>query len=285
MAEGDGGTRELVLTAEGRLSGRRAAERWKRAAATVPGWTLSASRVAPPGGRKLALRFSEGTLHFDELELLVNPSRFSGRLDVGVWHPLFPSMPEQARSMVSSLLLDHTIGEDAAMSWIAGVHVLTESPGEHARSRAQLCELVNQVAEKHDETAVVLLKGVDRKRGPVLTRVAPALKALKHLDHEHLLEASFSLPEDTSSVHALEDTLLQALGEDFLFAVHHIYLAERVLELTGYVSQSAAAERALTARRSATPNLKWTLRPDPEWESYWELESMVADAQATAPAA
>lgn len=260
-------SRELVITGEGILERRRFAERWKRAAVPTPGWTFSSSRKGSPYAASIVIETPDGKLAFADMRLLLQPSRSTGRVDIGLWHPLFPSLPEDARMQLSFLFLDHTVGEDSVMSWIGAIDALPSNPTAGGVGWTELPKLIQQVSDTHDESLMSLARGRHPDRGNLMIRFAPGLKPLRHIDHEWRVEVVLPITDSFEASQKAEDALVAALGKDFLYADHHVFIDENVIELHGYVSNRDAAISMLSAESKAL-SAKWRVDADPNWDYY-----------------
>ena len=102
------------------------------------------------------------------------------RLDTTTWHPIFPTLPDQARKRIALLLLDSILGEDGVEKWLGGIDVVTDKPPESvdpAGLRAAVRAL--ESAATGDQWIIAT---ANRKAKPLVVSINSALKPLDHLD-------------------------------------------------------------------------------------------------------
>ncbi len=130
----------LVVSAVGDPELRSLAEQWRRAG---PGPDQVFGYASARPGRPDAL---DSGLVFDGHDLDLADTRFAAAhdaerdcVDVRVWHPAFPTLPEGARRQITFLILDWLLGEDTVEIWIGGIETCVEAgPSLTGRALAEL---------------------------------------------------------------------------------------------------------------------------------------------------
>lgn len=183
---------------------------------------------------------------------------------------------------MSFLFLDHTVGKDAVMTWIGAIDALPSNPVTGGVAWTELPKLIAQISDAHDEALLSLARGRHPDRGDLMIRFAPGLKALRHLDHEFRVGASIPIKTTFEAAQQDEDALVEALGRDFLYSDHHVFIDENVIELHGYVSERDAAITALSANAAAV-GATWRVDADANWDYYRAMIGALSAApEATA---
>ena len=138
----------FTLSGEGNLHRQLLAIYWQWRAPKLAGWTFYSARqtASDPGN----WRFELGGLDFEAKALWLSPSVDveRKRIQLTVWHPLFPKLEEQARWTVVYLLLDETLGEVGTQNWIGQID-FNESKLQEAIPLAELPAYLRQVEAEH----------------------------------------------------------------------------------------------------------------------------------------
>jgi len=103
----------LIVTAGGIAELRPLAERWLRGApAANPTWEFAAARRRDATVHDAAVSIDGRQLDFAEARVAAVVDEDAQKIDVTVFHPLFPGMRRQGGAQVTFLFLDWLLGED-----------------------------------------------------------------------------------------------------------------------------------------------------------------------------
>lgn len=156
-AQGNAGGHSLTLTPEGVLSHQYLADFWREMAPELSGWTFHSSRQRSTDLDECGFRIGEISMSASEVLILPNPDPQTERLDIEVWHPLFPTLPEQAQYQILFLLLDEALGEHGTATLIGDI-AFAEEPSAGVISLAELREHALQVFDENEWTLAVPAK-------------------------------------------------------------------------------------------------------------------------------
>lgn len=273
----------LVVSSEGDAHLRAVARRWRRAAPAADAtWDYSDVRLpaASPEGLVLGV---------DDVDVDVNDVQVSARvdgaaIDVGLFHPAFPDLPERQRVRVTFLLLDQVLGEEAVETWVGSVEALTTPPLDPV-PLATLPDVVDQVRDLHlDEggrPTWMLLEGQDPKGLPVIASAQVPLKAATapHLDTYVGVAVPYTertdggLPDVGSlgPLRQLEDHLAGRLSESGRVVAHQSHDGVRILHI--YVDGATPAAEQVRAAVGGWDQgtVEVEVKPDPAWDEVAHL--------------
>jgi hypothetical protein len=179
-------------------------------------------------------------------------------IDVAVFHPAFPSMPENARLQLTFLALDWALGEDNVELWIGVVEPASFAP-THPRTSVELRAAVAEVAARHAEPVFVIL-GAETRRGPLMATVQLPLRSARwpRFDTYIGITSSFAkrdngLPTDESLdlLRELEDRVEAVLGGDGVVVGHETCDGSRTIHV--YVDGATQASGAVTGAAGSGP--------------------------------
>lgn len=217
LAPGTVAQHALVVTPEGNPEIRPKALAWLAAAPpSDPVWEYHAARQAGP---LRMLTIGRTSVHLEEVRAIAGWDATRERLDVRLWHPAFPAVPESVRRQIAFLFLDNLLGEEDVERWIGSIDLLeAETVG---RTPLELRDEVARraVAATHD----VWVVGERRDRHGDIG-VVSANAAIKRVDLPfamyHLcvtidrgLEELTDSPE-LEDLDAAEERLVEALSAD-----------------------------------------------------------------------
>ena len=218
LAPGRVAEHAFCVSPEGNATVRQAALRWLESAPPVDAtWEYHASRQASPTLR--AMQVGPFQVDFGEIRAISSWDATRRRVDVRLWHPKFPELPNEARLQVAFLFLDNLLGEDDVERWIGSIDLLEAPTGGRTPE-----ELRDEVARRREEAAgdenwiLGELTGPDG-RGSIVTANA-SLKRIDHpfADHHVTIGVTLDGPvmptDDVAAVlNAEEDDLLERLGD------------------------------------------------------------------------
>jgi hypothetical protein len=263
----------LVVSPAGEAGLRAVSARWA-ASAPPPDdtWEYHASRQPDPavfdarmgiGGAEIALadlRYGFAVVAGQQL------------VDVTVYHPAFPSLPDEVRAQIAFLSLDWLLGEEAVERWV-GVVEFGGAPTPDARPREELQAAVERQAVEYKEPTWAVLSAQDKKGWPILaTAQLPLLPVRFPRFDTHLAvmlpfrEANDGgLPLDGSlqALRDFEDELTAAIGADGDLLAHETTRGVRTLHfyVDGTTSAAAVVEERLPGWREGRPSLRTAYDP------------------------
>lgn len=265
----------LVVSAGGVAELRSLAERWRRAG-PAPDATFgyaSARQGNPEALDGARLSFAGHELDLAELRFGAEPDEERDCVDVTVWHPAFPGMPEDARDQVAYLSLDWLLGEDSVEVWVGVIEAAT-APGPALTGP----ELAAVVGALDGEPRWRNMRGT-RAGKPLLalaqTRLRPArwpghdLHVRMEVPYASADENGFPDPTAREALYALEDHV--AAHADGMVVVAH--------ETTGGVRTTHLYAHSPVAGDLLQPlvagwrdgRVRITVTPDPRWEQVAHL--------------
>jgi hypothetical protein len=273
----------LVVTPEGDPGLRAAARRWRRAAPDPDRvWQYADARPPAADLDGVTLQVEGITLDVALTTLVV---RMSGAaLDVGVHHPRFAGLPEQARTTAAFLILDQALGEADVETWIGTVDVIVHPPLDPL-PLAGLPSVVRDLRAMHTDVdgapAWVLLQGHGHDGLPVMACAQVPLRpaVAPHLDVHVRLDVAFTNaepsgfpdPEALRHLRHLEDHLQRRLGESGHIVAHETHAGHRLFHV--YVDSTTPAVEQLRAALAGWDQGRVRLgsRADPGWKGVSHL--------------
>jgi hypothetical protein len=272
----------LVVTAAGDPRLRAIARRWLRLAPTAdPVWEYTDTRPPARGldgatldldGRRVALREITVGWQMDEER---------ARVDVLLHHPALAAVPEEARTEITLLVLDHLLGEEAVELWLGAIAPSVERP-EGATGLESLRDAVRALAAQHSgpEPTWQLIQARTPSGQPVLAaaRVPLSSAVAPELDEHVRVELPYppneaGLPDDDAlqELRDLEDRIEAVLGRDGQVVAHETSGGQRTLHV--YVDRTTDAhDRVLSAISTYPfPQVRTTTAHDPDWSAVGHL--------------
>jgi hypothetical protein len=274
----------LVVTAAGDPATRAIARRWLRSAPPSDHlWEYADLRRPSP---EVTIQF-EGMppVASDDALVTIEPDERAAAVHVGVHHPVFAQVSEDAQRRLTFLLLDLSLGEEMTETWIGAVETLVERP-DGTRPISELLPAVAAFAagfttEDGDPTWRLLEGFVDGQRLIATTEVPLRSIRLPHLDTHVGVTIGYpagredGLPdaEMLDQLRNLEDHLTSRLGDSGRLLAHETIAGARTLHY--YVDGSTPASAQLEAATTGWPHGEVTLTTtrDPGWQNLAHLGS------------
>jgi len=240
LAPGERAEHALVVTAAGVPALRRLAERWyQHAPAAGAVWEYHPARQASPSSLGAVLELGGQMLRLAELTFDLHVDNDRDLINTVVFHPLFATMPSDARYQVGFLALDWALGEDGVTRWVGGVDTTDTRPSAGVAADG-LIETVEALAGRAGWPRWVLLHG--EREGAVIH--ASLCVPAKWVDHPlmdlHLTVAlpfagqtpqGLPGPSSLDLLRALEDELTDRLEPRALLVAHETTCGVRTLHL------------------------------------------------------
>lgn len=138
----------FTLSGEGNAHRQLLAAFWKDRAPAIPGWTFFWTKQPTASIEGSEMHFD--SMVFKPIEFWLTPrvNIEDEKIDLTIWHPLFPKIDERSRWTASFLLLDETLGEVDTENWIGKI----ELGDQHLANAIPLAELRSFVAKLREET-------------------------------------------------------------------------------------------------------------------------------------
>lgn len=223
LSPGRSSQHAFCISPEGDAELRQVALRWlDTAPAPDATWEYHASRQASPTLQRL--RIGDWDVALEEMRAIASWDETRRRLDVRLWHPTFPQLPEQARLQVAFLFLDNLLGEDGVERSVGTIDVLEAQTGGRTPEELR-AELQRQASVAAGEETWVLAQGHDDRGGPIIVLANAALKRIDHPFRDNHVSIGIELdggemPDDAlaAELNAEEDDLLARLGDAAAYA-------------------------------------------------------------------
>ncbi|MCF4121698.1 DUF695 domain-containing protein [Antribacter sp. KLBMP9083] len=267
---------QLTVTAGGDPPLRRIARRWLRSAPPSDRtWSFYDLRL--PGPLDAVLSIGGAEVAFADV-LVVAEQRATG-LDVTVHHPVFASVPVDARGQIAFLCLDTALGEEATELWIGEIDWSVGDP-DGSRSLAELPAMLAVVTQEfaRDGKMGWFLAEAWTPHGPMLVRCLNRLSPVQapDLDQHVAITAEFRAatsagmpgPDDENDLANLESSL-HAVMEEGAGQIVAVQTGGGRRTFHCYVDSttSGADELKKAARGSAGARVRVRARLDPSWEA------------------
>jgi hypothetical protein len=270
----------LCLSAKGDPEVRILAERWRRSAPSkgavgnVNGaWEFYASRQ-PSSAAHLTLEIADQQVAFADLRFGVTLDETREVLDLEVFHPCFADAPEELRAQIAFLALDSTFGEDGVERWVGGVDLVTAEPAG-ALDLAGLSEQATTLAAQATGERFIVLQGT-LDGAPCFVTKNAALKRVDNLIYdlhvtvdvtlEEPTEQGLTTAEEAEKLNALEEDLLQKVGENAVYVCRLTTRGHRTIHLHALEGGSLAESLDAFTRAHAAYAPRVTVERDPRWE-------------------
>jgi len=248
----------LVVSPAGRPELRAVAARWAEAAPPADEtWEYHTSRQPDPNAFDARLRIGGAELAMEDVRYGFAVESGRQLLDVTVYHPAFPELPEELRAQVSFLSLDWLLGEEGVERWVGAVEFGGAPPAD-AYPPDQLRLAVERQAAEHKETLWVVLSAQDKKGWPIIATAQKALLPVRFprfdthvavtLPFRETNDGGLPLSGSLDALRAFEDELTEALGTDGDLLAHETTRGTRVLH---YYVDGASGAAALVQGRLA----------------------------------
>ena len=213
----------FCLSPEGNPELRQVALRWlERAPAPDATWEYHASKQ--PAKSLMTLMVAGGQFDLEEMRASAAWDEMRRLVDVRLWHPRFPEVPEGVRMQAAFLFLDHLLGEDGVERWIGAIELFEAPTG--GRTPAELKAEVERHASEPIGDATWVNGEVTRPDGTVELVIADvALKRIDHPFHDwwvwvQMLWGADRYPTDAEAeqLNQEEDNVLERMGDRAILA-------------------------------------------------------------------
>jgi hypothetical protein len=273
----------LVLSPEGDPALRAVARRWLRAApAADPIWSYRDAR--PPAADAEGTVLTIGETSLDVASAMAGARVSGASLDVAVFHPAFPDLPDDARRLAMFLLLDTVLGETAVETWIGTLDVATAQPLDAVPLiglRAVVRELASQFTGADGEPHWAVMEGATAEGARVLASAQIPLRSATapHLD-THLAvvvpytdQTAEGLPGSSSlqALRDLEQHLAGRLGDAGRLVAHETHQGVRILHFYTEAGTPAAEQLRVAAQGWNQGKVRVDAAPDPGWSQVAHL--------------
>ena len=260
----------LTVSAGGVAAVRSAAERWLRAAPGADAtWEFRSSQEAEPEVLSNTLEIAGERLALAETSLRCEVAEDELRVHVGIHHPAFTRMPEQARLQVCFLLLDWLLGEDDVERWVGHVEALA---GPGADSAEDLRIAVVRLESLRDPDSYSLAT-FERDGRPGLASFRRGLRWLDHpvLDRHHALHVAYAAradelpaaPEELTRLQQAEDELTSVLAGRGVLVAHETHRGRRTFHV--YTDSEDQNADVAVQRWAADAGAEIEVSSDPGW--------------------
>jgi len=221
LAPGRSAKHAFCLTPEGDAEKRPIALRWL-ASAPQPDttWEYYASRQP---SSLTTLNIGGHSIDLTEMRAIAGWDAARQRLDVRLWHPVFPSLSDEVRGTVPFLFLDELLGEDDVERWVGQVDMLDKPIG--GRTPDELRAELDRRRREADGQSWVLAQRTDRQGSVAIVSVNVALKQIDYQFADHVLRIDVDLgrgrmPDDALAgrLNAAEDDLRTRIGPAAIYA-------------------------------------------------------------------
>lgn len=272
-----GALHALCVSGKGDPELRRITERWRRAGPDPDHtWEYHPAREGSPDNLSLELELEGHRVAFQDFVVAIEIDGLRERIDVVLFHPVFPRMTKELRSRVAFLLLDNTLGEDGVERWIGAIETVTRKPARSGPVRA-LFAAVDELSGHASGERWALLRVVD-EGAPVYVTVNRAVKRVDHLrcDLHCAIDLAIVAPDvddlpdraELARLDALEGELVAALGDGVVHVARETGRARRRIHLFAPELGRAGHEIeawAASHRRERAIDIAW--RRDPRWSA------------------
>jgi len=268
----------LAVTAHGDPELRVVAERWlHHAPKSSARWEFHASRQANPRP-SLVMEMDDKRVPFDELLFVANVDDQRERVDLVAYHPAFAKTKKPKTNInVVFVALDNLLGEDDVERFLGAVEVVKKKPREPSISYLELKKLVAKLAKKATGEKWALLEGTTKSGKPLFGLINQALKRIDHplldshvtitIRFDALDERGLPSPEDNKRLEAVEEDLLDSLGDGAANLGHETLEGRRVIHLHVMEGGPAAQLLASWQKRHRTWRIEIEHEHDPAWSA------------------
>lgn len=144
----NGSGHSLTLSGEGNLHLQFLTEYWRTQTPEFVAWTFYSSRQ--PSNHLDGWQLQIGGEQFKPLEFWLVPTvdKETEKVDIAVWHPLFPNLPERERWKLLFIVLDEILGEFGTQMWIGQISMNDEKLAD-AIPLKELSDLINRLKKEN----------------------------------------------------------------------------------------------------------------------------------------
>jgi hypothetical protein len=282
LSEGKQAQHALVVAAAGNAALRATVARWRAAAPAGDAvFEYFGSRQPYDGMFTSRIQIADQQVELDALRFAFTVDEDAHELDVAVFHPRFPDLPESARQQLTFLALDWALGEELVELWIGQVDCAQFEP-YGLRTFSELRVAVNDLATKHADPLYVMLGAENRKGVPMMAMVQVPLKSSRwpRFDTHIAIIARYpaqhnGLPTDESlaDLRDLEDQVEAVLPPDGEAVAHETSQGVRTIHV--YTDGTTPTRDAVSAVVASFRPLKAkvAITYDPGFEHVRHLRS------------
>jgi hypothetical protein len=176
LSPGQSARHAICVSANGDPALRKLAYRWRDLAPAADAtFEYHPARIA--GSPDAVLMMSGDRFAFSDFRFAIALDETRRELDLGVQHPAFGALDEQARAQIGFIALDNILGEEEVERWIGALEWSAEAPTASATPEALRAE-IERLRETEPSGEWALLRGDDA--------VAVAARPLRPVDHPYL---------------------------------------------------------------------------------------------------
>lgn len=264
----------LCVTGEGDMSLRVVAARWlSRAPAADSLWEYYPARQAS-AAESPAVILDDARIELTAFHVHYEVDQMRARIHVRLFHPHWPGLDESTRMVSCFLCLDALLGEDDVETWIGGIDMSAE-PLDDPSTIADLKHAVTVLSRDDSGEHGAILRAETEDGAPVFAAINMAIKRVRHLlldNHYEVVvqlkdptDAGLTTAEEADDLNALQDDLLQALGDDAVYIGRETYEGQRVIHLHAS-GIGPAPDRIDAWSRRSNYDIEVAAHADPEWE-------------------
>jgi Family of unknown function (DUF695) len=267
----------LVVSPEGDPALRALARRWLRTAPSGdPVWAYADARPGAADPEGVVLTIVDAAI---DVASAVAGARVAGAaLDVQVFHPAFPELPDDARQIAAILLVDAVLGEAAAQTWIGTVQVANAPPLD-AVPLVGLLPVVRELSSSHTDAAGqphwAVLEGRTPNGERVLAMAQIPLRSAvaPHLDVHVAVAVPYAsrtpeglpAPESLQPLRDLEAHLTARLADAARLVAHETHQGLRTFHFYAEAGTPAAEQLRVAAAGWDQGTVRVDSAQDPGW--------------------
>lgn len=276
----------MLCVSPQRVVARRAiTERWLAGApAADADWEFHPARVAKPLFASITLEIQGYAIALPAYRFVCEEDLATERFHLRVWHPEHEGMLEFLQGETILVVLDGVLGEDEVERWIGSIELLDAQPEGELIPLLGLRARVDDLAERATNERFCLLDATGPDGRPMAAAINMALKRIDHLDAEVHLEVSVELEaptevglanrEELDALNALEDELIEELGEDAAYLGKITFAGGCSFHF--FVPDASSAPSRVEAWRARHPErqILITQEADPEWAMQLQFQDV-----------
>jgi len=280
LAPGRKAQHALVVSPGGVAALRAAAARWRNAAPAADDvFEYFDARQADDEFFDSRIQIAGHHLELAELRFAVDAGEDAHDLDVGVFHPAFPDMPEGARVQLAFLALDWALGEQQVELWVGQVDALPVGRPDLV-TFTELRAAVADLAAKHAEPVYALLSAEDRRGRPVMAMIQVPMRSARWPRFDQHVAVTVRYParpnglptdEALTQLRDLEDRIESVLPPDGEVIAHETTNGVRTIHVYADSTTDKASAVASVADSFHALKMTVTVAADPGFEAIAHL--------------
>ncbi|UOE19678.1 DUF695 domain-containing protein [Thermobifida halotolerans] len=266
----------LVLRAGSDDEARVLAERWYRAAPEDAEWAFFPAAPADHARLTRTLAWDDHELDLAHTSVSLRVDHSSGRIEVGVYHPDFMFLPEEAQRGVAEHVVLLAVGEDDLVRWVSSVHPLVDKPLDPLPPTS-VPSVVRQLSGTGGGGGWVTLQGriplrgalqlsarypLHRRDYPALTLYAQVVVSYAETDDDRLPAGA-----SASALEAYALGLREMLGSNGALFAQQTVGGQRILHFYLDPESGVLPEFEKAARGWSEGKVHVTSALDPEWRT------------------